>query len=135
MEINRRQFLALATAAAGSAVAGCPLLADSGGSEMIIDAGPVSGFSGEGVYSNFRELGFFVIRQEGKLFALSSVCTHRKVKVSAEHDCSFYCKRHGSTFDPGGHVTQGPAKRDLPVLATSVNGSGHLLVRVPPQSA
>ena len=52
------------------------------------------------------------------------------VTLTARHDCSFYCKRHGSTFDPGGHVTKGPANRDLPLLATSVNGAGHLLVTV-----
>ena len=129
MNINRRQFLILTGATAACAATDGLALADGG--EQIIDAGPAGDFAADGVYGNFRALGFFVIRKGPKLFALSSICTHRKVQVTAEHDCSFYCKRHGSTFDPGGHVTHGPAKRDLPVLVTSVNEAGHLLVTVP----
>jgi Rieske Fe-S protein len=128
MSITRREFLILTSGTAAFAATGRPVLADSGG---VIDAGPVAKFAADGVYSDFRSSGFFVIRKGGKLSALSSICTHRKVQVTAEHDCSFYCKRHGSTFDPSGHVTKGPAKRDLPELATSVNAAGHLLVTVP----
>ena len=95
-----------------------------------MNAGPASSYAGEGVYSNFRDRGFFVIRQGDKLFALSAICTHRKCTLAAEPDRSFYCKCHGSTFDPGGHVTKGPAKRDLPVLATFTNEQGQLVVDV-----
>jgi Rieske Fe-S protein len=135
MNINRRQFLVLTATTATCAATGCLALADEGGpaavgAERVIDAGPVGNFAAEGVYDAFRSLGFFVIRKGGKLSALSSICPHRKFPLKAEPDCSFYCKRHGSTFDPGGHVTKGPAKRDMPVLVTSVNGSGHLLVTV-----
>ena len=134
MSLNRRQFLILTTATAACAATGCLAMADSPGAAgpgQVIDAGPVATFAADGVYANFRDVGFFVIRKGGKLFALSAICTHRKVTLKAEPDCTFYCKRHGSTFDPTGHVTHGPAKRDLPVLATSVNGAGHLLVTVP----
>ena len=127
MNIDRRQFLCLtAGTAAFAATDGFGLAAGN-----VVDAGPVANFANDGVYSDFRLTGFFVIRKGGKLSALSSVCTHRKVQVTAEHDCSFFCKRHGSTFDPTGHVTKGPAQRDLPLLATTVSG-GHLLVTVPP---
>jgi Rieske Fe-S protein len=91
----------------------------------------VGNFATDGVYDAFRSLGFFVIRRGGNLSALSSICTHRQVQLKARPDGSFYCKRHGSTFDPTGHVTKGPAKRDLPILSTSVNAAGHLLVKVP----
>jgi len=131
MSINRRQFLILTGATAALAATNRLSLADATGSERVIDAGPVSNFAADGVYDAFRSLGFFVIRKGGKLSALSSICTHRQVQLKAEPDCSFYCKRHGSTFDPNGHVTKGPAKRDLPVLVTSVNATGHLLVKVP----
>lgn len=136
MSINRRQFLILTTTAAACAATGCLAMADSGGSaatgsEQVIDAGPVSNFAADGVHDAFRSQGFFVIRKGEKLSAISSFCTHRKVQLKAEPDCSFYCKRHGSTFDPNGHVTHGPAKRDLPTLVTSVNEAGHLLVTVP----
>lgn len=136
MSINRRQFLLLATATAACAAMDCPVLAANGdsatgGPERVIDAGPVGDFAADGVYDRFRDQGFFVIHKGGKLFALSSICTHRKFLLKAQPDCSFYCKRHGSAFDPGGHVTEGPAKRDLPVLVTSVNETGRLLVQVP----
>jgi Rieske Fe-S protein len=130
MKINRRQFLLLTA----GVVAGCKT-ADNGGlpadEEKTINAGKIGTFAADGVYNNFRDEGFFVIRKGEKLFALSSYCTHRKCKLTAEPDRSFYCKCHGSTFDPRGHVTEGPARRDLPALTASVNGSGELLVKVP----
>ena len=81
--------------------------------------------------SNFRDRGFFVIRRGDKLLALSAICAHRKCTLAAEPDCSFYCQCHCSTFDPGGHVTKGPAKRDLPMLAAYTNAQGQLIVAVP----
>ena len=132
MIINRRQFLLLTAGLA----AGCKAV-NEGGSltagkpERIVSAGPASRYAADGVYSNFRDQGFFVIRQGEKLFALSAICTHRKCKLSAEPDRSFYCKCHGSTFDPAGHVTLGPARRDLPVFATDTDEHGQLLVKVP----
>jgi Rieske Fe-S protein len=131
MDINRRDFLILTCASAACAATEGLTLADSGGAGQVVDAGPVGNFAADGVYDSFRTVGFFVIRKGAKLFALSSICTHRKTALKAEPDCSFYCKRHGATFDPTGHVTKGPAKRDLPVLVTSVNEAGHLLVTVP----
>ena len=79
----------------------------------------------------YRDLGFFIVRRGATLFALSAICTHRKCKLTAELDRSFYCNCHGSTFDPAGHVTQGPARRDLPVLTTVTDERGQLLVTIP----
>jgi Rieske Fe-S protein len=125
--MNRRQFLILAAACA--AVTN-PHNAYSRNAEQVIDAGPLSNYASDGLYEGYRDLGFFVIRKAGKVTALSSYCTHEKCKLKAEHDHSFYCRCHGSTFDPGGKVTQGPATRNLPALATT-SEKGHLLVRVP----
>ena len=97
----------------------------------MINAGPAGDYAADGVYSRFRDEGFFVIRKGEKLFALSAFCTHRKCKLTAESDRSFYCKCHGSTFDPGGKVTKGPAKIDLPMLPVFPNENGQLLVKVP----
>src|SRR5271154_2179657 len=127
MNINRRQFLAMTTAAV--AASDCLALAADPG--QVIDAGPVSNYAADGVYDAYRAAGFFIVRHNGKLSALQSSCTHRRAMLMAKKDCSFYCRRHGSTFDPTGHVTKGPAFRDLPVFATSVNSAGHLLVTVP----
>jgi len=125
--INRRQFLILAAAgvAAPKAVEGNPT------ADRLVDAGPVSNYAVEGLYSGFRDQGFFLVRRGAQLLALSASCTHRKCKLNTTPDRSFYCKCHGSMFDPSGKVTEGPAKRDLPILPTMVNDRGHLLVQIP----
>jgi cytochrome b6-f complex iron-sulfur subunit len=97
----------------------------------VINAGPVGDYATDGVYGRFRALGFFIIRRGNNLFALSSVCTHRHCLVDAESDRSFLCPCHGSAFAPNGQVTEGPARRNLPVLSTSINEKGELLVKVP----
>ena len=131
MNMNRRHFLFLT---ASVATAGCQStesdLAPAVVEPRTINAGPVSDYAADGVYSRFRDAGFFIVRKGDKLTALSSYCTHRKCKLAAEADFSFYCKCHGSTFDPAGHVTEGPARLDLPVFSTSSSDQGQLLVQV-----
>jgi Rieske Fe-S protein len=129
MIINRRQFLLLTVGLA----AGCKSTGNGSSTvnaERTVNAGAASRYAADGVYSNFRDQGFFVIRRGDKLFALSAICTHRKCKLNAEPDRSFYCKCHGSTFDAAGYVTQGPARRDLPVLSSYMNEQGQLVVNV-----
>jgi Rieske Fe-S protein len=131
MMINRRQFLILtATAAAGCAVVKDPVVSTAP-KERVVNAGPVGDYAAEGVHGRFRDQGFFVIRKGETLFAVSAVCTHRKCKLAAEPDRSFFCPCHGSIFDPEGRVMKGPARRDLPVFPVFTNESGQLLVRIP----
>lgn len=132
MLLNRRQFLLLTAGLA----AGCQAVRNDGATtvtnaEHTINAGPANNYAAAGVYSNFRDQGFFVIRQDGKLLALSAICTHRHCKLTAQPDRSFYCKCHGSTFDAAGQVTLGPARRDLPALTTVTDEHGQLLVKLP----
>ena len=105
--MNRRQFLILAATCAALTK---PTNSYARDAEQSIDAGPISIYSSDGLYDKFRDFGFFVLRKGEKLTALSSYCTHEKCKLKAERDHSFYCRCHGSTFDPGG---QGhPRSRD-----------------------
>jgi Rieske Fe-S protein len=131
-QTNRRDFLLLATAAVVGA--GCEAVKPggngAGGGVHVVDAGPASAYHADGVYSQYRDLGFFIVSRGGQLTALSAICTHRRSKLEAEPDRTFYCPRHDSTFDAAGHVTKGPATRDLPVFATSTDARGHLLVSV-----
>lgn len=131
MLLNRRQFLLLSAALAAGCSSTPPGVVPSVREARIINAGLASNYAADGVYARFRALGFFIIRRGDQLFALSAICTHRKCRLIAEPDRSFYCPCHGSTFDPNGHVTEGPAKRDLPTLATFINKDGNLLVTVP----
>ena len=87
------------------------------------------------VYTEHRDDGFFVVRRDKQLFALSSVCTHKGCKVRVADDLSFFCKCHKSTFDKDGRVTKGPAKRDLPRIPVATDEQGYLHVAldvVPP---
>ena len=127
MEIDRKHFLLLAAAG----LAGCALVGGSPAEPGVVDAGPVEKYAADGVYSDFRRRGFFLIRQRGRLFALSSVCTHRRCRVTPESNRTFTCDCHGSTFDADGHVTMGPATRDLPVYFSHSTEGGRLLVTIP----
>jgi Rieske Fe-S protein len=130
MEINRRSFLFLGAAfAAGCAAPGGGNLS-AGNRERTINAGPASQYLADGVYARYRDLGFFLVRRGANLFALSSVCTHKKCKLDAEADKTFYCPCHGSTFDADGKVTEGPARRDLPAYEISTDERGNLLVKI-----
>ena len=131
MNMNRRTFLAMSAAfAAGcSSTPGGFDLSDSN-QPRTINAGPSSQYLADGVYPRYRDLGVFIVRQGGKLFAISAICTHRRCKLNAEADKTFYCPCHGSTFDADGRVTEGPARRDLPVFEMSINEKDELLVKI-----
>jgi len=133
MNVNRREFVALTCGVAVGCAAGCASEpAGPTGPPSVsagpVDAGPALDYSGDVVYDHFHRQGFFVVREGARLFALSSICTHRRCPLHAQPDRSFYCKCHGSTFSPEGHVTEGPAVRDLAVLPSTVDGNGHLIV-------
>jgi Rieske Fe-S protein len=95
--------------------------------DRLLDLGPATDYASDGLYAGLRDQGVFVIRKDGKVFAFSAFCTHRRCKLAAQPDRSFLCKCHGSTFDPGGKVTEGPATGDLPVFPVVLNEKGHLI--------
>jgi Rieske Fe-S protein len=131
MNLNRRQFLLLSAGLAAGCSSTKPGVVSPTREARVINAGPAGGYAADGVYGHFQALDFFIIRRGSNLFALSSICTHRRCLVGVEPDHSFLCPCHGSTFDPNGHVTEGPARRDLPTLTTFINEKGELLVKVP----
>ena len=131
MKLDRRQFFLLTAGLA----AGCQTPPDgdrpTAGNGHWVAAGPTADYAAPGIYDRFRSRGFFLVRREGKLFALSSVCTHRQCRLEAELDGTFSCPCHGSSFDAEGHVTAGPAQRDLPVCPLTVDEQGQVRVKVP----
>ena len=133
--LDRRGFLFLAATAA--VACGCEAVSSpsagsgsGGGTPHLVDAGPASAYAGEGVYEQYKEQGFFLVRRGSQLTAVSSYCTHRHCKLEAEKDRTFYCPCHGSTFDPVGKVTAGPAVRNLPAFAVATDARGHAIVTV-----
>ena len=137
MSLTRRQFVILTSA---SLVAGCQ--AGGGGdvsspllSPHDVDCGPAIQYTVDGVYAAFRDQGVYLVRQRGEWLALSSICTHRNCKIQPADAATYLCDCHGSTFDAGGHVTKGPARKDLPRFATSIDVRGHLIVHVAPPAS
>jgi nitrite reductase/ring-hydroxylating ferredoxin subunit len=128
--MNRRTFLLLGAAFAAGCAAPGGANFSSAGKAKTINAGPAAQYLADGVYARFRDSGFFLVRRGANLFAVSSVCMHRKCTLDAEPDKTFYCPCHGSTFDADGHVTEGPARRDLPQFEISTNEKGELLVKI-----
>ena len=127
--MDRRTFLILSAAFA----AGCVSTPGGGnfstaGHGQIVNAGAAGQYLADGVYTRFRDRGFFIIRRGARLFALSATCTHRHCKLDAEPDKTFYCPCHGSTFGQDGSVIEGPARRDLPVFSVTTDEKGDLLV-------
>ena len=129
MKLSRREFLLLSAGLA----AGCSSPSRSGNpsatTERVVNAGSVKNYLADGVYANFSAQGFFLVRRGGNFFALAAICTHRACRLTAEHDRSFSCPCHGSTFDANGKVTQGPARRDLPGFPVTLE-NGELLVKI-----
>ncbi|MDQ3533621.1 MAG: FAD-dependent oxidoreductase [Actinomycetota bacterium] len=62
---------------------------------------------------------------DGKLHAVSAVCTHLGCTVTWNPaEKSWDCPCHGSRFDPDGKVLHGPALRDLGHKDVSMSGKG-----------
>jgi Rieske Fe-S protein len=131
MEINRRDFVLLTVAAC----AGCGGQGGNAGDSgppitRVIDAGPLSLYTADGVYDRLRHRGFFIVVENGNLTALSSDCTHRDCPLRALPDHTFSCRCHGSRFNEQGKVLRGPATRSLPLFPTTANADRHLIVEV-----
>ncbi len=54
-------------------------------------------------------------------YAISAVCTHLGCTVDWDAGAQmFVCPCHGSRYDPAGHVTKGPARRNLELVTVLV---------------
>jgi Rieske Fe-S protein len=143
-DMNRRNFLittaatAAATGLALHVLNGSPAYAaDSTAgadtppkSSTGVDVGALSSFSKDGVTDTFAGKGkgeFFLIRQDSKLYASSSICTHKNCVLQKTSD-DLYCKCHRSHFGFEGTPHAGPAKSSLVRYAISTDASGKVHV-------
>jgi cytochrome b6-f complex iron-sulfur subunit len=134
-DLNRRQFLI--AAATTAAVISLPVLQAQAQdapttqpASKVHDVGTLKSYDKDGITDTWvkpKQGGFFVLREDGKLYACSSKCTHRGVTIAAQGD-ELVCPAHGSHFSVEGTVTAGPAKSSLPRYAISVDDNGHVLV-------
>jgi len=135
-ELTRRHFIALVTCAGAAVCCGATdVLADEkadtsldGAAPTTLDAGPITGYKTDGITDTFaRSHRAFIIREAGRIYAASSVCTHKKQRLRLK-DGVISCPSHGSKFSEHGTVIKGPAKYSLPRYAVSTNADGHLVV-------
>ena len=129
--VNRRQFV---SGIAACACATCPvfqaLAAPPKELARPVDVGGVSEFRRNGIYDPVGAgRKFFLISRGGRLYAVSSTCTHKKVGLVIAGD-KLKCPRHGSGFTTEGRVTKSPARKSLPRYAIRLNNESRVIVDV-----
>ena len=68
---------------------------------------------------------FFVVRDSGGLYAVSSRCTHEGATCVVQTN-QFYCPRHAARFDLNGGVVSGPVITALSHYAMCMLSNGHI---------
>lgn len=145
-EMNRRNFVVLATvtAAATACACDCALAAEASQdskskgkppppNEGTVNVGKKAKYDKDGVSDEFAKSNrVLVVRHAGKIYAPTATCTHKncavKLKENANKEKEIVCPCHGSRFTVQGTSTKGPAKGSLYRYALSVNGDGDIIV-------
>ena len=141
IEMNRRNFVALATvtaAAAAAATCACDsaMAADAADSKSkppppnvgTVNVGKKSKYDKDGVSDEFAKKNrVLVVRHEGKIYAPTSTCTHKNCAVKLKEK-EIVCPCHGSKFTIQGTSLKGPAKGSLFRYAIKVDEKGNLIV-------
>ena len=137
--INRRHFLAAAAAVTCACAAGCPLAeaADAKDADAAtVDVGTLADFPKDGPYDKFAKKpnSLIIMRDGGKVYALTAVCTHKKKQLKVDGG-EIVCDAHDSPFDNQGvpkpktkDGEETPAKEPLDRFAISRNAEGRLIV-------
>jgi nitrite reductase/ring-hydroxylating ferredoxin subunit len=134
-DLNRRDFVsaaAMTAAALAAAVTIRPAAAlgqaATQPSTTTIDVGQKSDYTKDGVTATWEDNHhILVVRQNNRIYAMSSKCTHRGCALADTGD-HLNCPCHNSDFQYNGEVIDGPAKRALDHYAISIDDSGHLQV-------
>jgi cytochrome b6-f complex iron-sulfur subunit len=125
MNVNRREFVVLATAACACTV--CPDTADAAPAAKI-DVGTPGDYPSNVVSDKFKKTGkILVVRSGDQLYAMSSVCTHKGCAVNVK-DGQIKCPCHGTVFSDRGTVTDGPARISLVRYAIALNDKKRIIV-------
>lgn len=79
-----------------------------------VRVGPPSNFEEGKVNESFKDRNMWIVRYQGKIYALSTTCTHLGCTPNwLEADKKFKCPCHGSGFYITGVNFEGPAPRPL----------------------
>jgi Rieske Fe-S protein len=135
-DLNRRQFVLAVTSTGAAAVcgclAGCAASGDAGApawhGPTSFDLGPAVGIAKDGIDARWAQSGgFFVVRQAGKIHAMSAVCTHKSCDLAADGR-ELFCDCHNSHFGLEGQPRSGPARLALPRFGIAIDPAGRLHV-------
>ena len=141
-EVNRREFVTLATVAAATACA-CTCGAEfalggeppgptpKGALEKTpVDVGPKADYAKDGAVDKFsKSHRIMMVTAGGKIYAFCSTCTHKNCPTKAGKDSQeIACGCHGSKFSLQGTPVKGPAKVALHRLGISVNDKGNIVI-------
>jgi cytochrome b6-f complex iron-sulfur subunit len=81
------------------------------------------------VTDKFKDSNIWVVRYEGKIYALSTTCTHLGCTPNwLESAAKFKCPCHGSGFYITGINFEGPAPRPLERWAVAIGDDGQIVV-------
>lgn len=128
--MQRRDFVKLTGAAICAGVCGC---AGPGGGRVwtgptSFDIGTMADYPKDGMYTQFeKQGGFFVMREKGRLYAVSAICSHKYCGLETKGK-ELVCDCHGSRFTSQGVVLTGPATRSLEHFGITLSGDRRLRV-------
>jgi cytochrome b6-f complex iron-sulfur subunit len=81
------------------------------------------------VVDRFKDQNTWIVRNQGKIYALSTTCTHLGCTPNwLEREQKFKCPCHGSGFYISGINFEGPAPRPLERWGISVGDDGQIVV-------
>ena len=134
-DLNRRQFVVLAAAAAAGACACGTESAQAADAPKKplpkgpFDCGPKTGYASDGVIDKFaKKERILIVRHEGRIYAPTATCTHKNCAVKLNPAKEIVCPCHGSKFTIQGTSLKGPAKGSLYRYAIKVDEKGNLIV-------
>jgi Rieske Fe-S protein len=93
--------------------------------ELVV--GTLEDYRDEGVWDTFAKDGVLIVNREGKISALSNVCTHWGGQVVGGGS-GLVCTRHKGMYDLHGVPTGGPPHQPLPRFAIHLNSDSKIVV-------
>jgi cytochrome b6-f complex iron-sulfur subunit len=87
------------------------------------------GFEEGKVVERYKDQNAWIVRHDGKIYALSTTCTHLGCTPNwLEREGKFKCPCHGSGFYISGINFEGPAPRPLERWGVSIGDDGQIVV-------
>ncbi|MGE3804957.1 MAG: ubiquinol-cytochrome c reductase iron-sulfur subunit [Gemmataceae bacterium] len=94
-----------------------------------VKVGPKSAYEDNEVVDRYKEQNFWIVRHGGKIYALSTTCTHLGCTPNwLDGEEKFKCPCHGSGFKITGVNFEGPAPRPLERWGIYEDTDGQLVV-------